>query len=144
MGRRRPRRCGPLARDAVLRLDFVFGIGIPFSCATTTAATTEAPPRRRSRRGRIPKRSQHSELDTVPLSLREQASPFWIILLLVSGDPAYSRIKLAAPSLPNKALTNVRFRGCGGLALFSLGLLPLDKFGPHPSGNVGRLNPAED
>jgi hypothetical protein len=39
-------------------LDFVFGIGISFGCAATLAATTEAPPRRRSRRGRIPKRSQ--------------------------------------------------------------------------------------
>jgi hypothetical protein len=27
------------------------------------------------------------ELDTVPLCLREKASPFWIILLLVEGDP---------------------------------------------------------
>jgi hypothetical protein len=77
-----------LSHDAVLRLDFVLGIGIPFGCAATIVATTEAPPRRRSRRGRIPKRNQRSELDTVPLCLREEASPFWIILLLVSGDPA--------------------------------------------------------
>jgi hypothetical protein len=51
------------------------------------------------------------ELDTVPLYLRTEASPFCIILLLVLGDPAYSRIKLAAPRLPKKALTDVRFRG---------------------------------
>jgi len=46
-----------VGRDAVLRLDLVLGIGISFGCATTIAATTEAPPRRRNRRGRIPKRS---------------------------------------------------------------------------------------
>jgi hypothetical protein len=71
-----------------LHLDFVLGIGTSFGCAPTIAATTEAPPQRRSRRGKIPKRNQRSELDTVPLCLREEASPFWIILLLVSRDPA--------------------------------------------------------
>ena len=75
------------ARDAGLRFDFALVIGISFGCAATIAATTEAPPQRRSRRGRIPKRSQRPELDTVPLCLREKASPFWIILLLVEGDP---------------------------------------------------------
>jgi hypothetical protein len=71
------------ARDVGLRFDFALAIGISFSCAATIAATTEAPPQRRSRRGRIPKRSKHSELDTVPLCPSEEASPFWIILLLV-------------------------------------------------------------
>jgi hypothetical protein len=49
--------------------------------------------------GQDPEAQPGPELDTVPLCLREKASPFWIILLLVSGDPAYSRIKLVAPSL---------------------------------------------
>jgi hypothetical protein len=71
------------ARDAGLRFDFALDIGISFSCAATIAATPEAPPQRKSRRGRIPKRSQRPELDAVPLCLREEASPFWIILLLV-------------------------------------------------------------
>jgi hypothetical protein len=71
------------ARDVDLRFDFALVIGISFGCAATIAATTEAPPQRRSRRGRIPKRSQCPELDTVPLRLRAEASPFWIILLLV-------------------------------------------------------------
>ena len=100
-----------LARDAVFRLDFVFGIGISFGCAATLAATTEAPPRRRSRRGRIPKRSQRPELGTVPLCLCEEASLFWIILLLVEDDSEHPRINLAAPGLPQKTLTNVRYWG---------------------------------
>ena len=99
------------ARDAGLRFDFALVIGISFGCAATIAATTEAPPQRRSRRGRIPKRSQRPELDTVPLCLCEEASPFWIILLLVEGDPEHPRIKLAAPGLPQKTLTNVRYWG---------------------------------
>ena len=74
------------ARDAGVRFDFALVIGISFSCAATIAATTEAPPQRRSRRGRIPKRSQRPELDTVPLGPREEASLFWIILLLVWAD----------------------------------------------------------
>ena len=75
------------ARDAPLRLYVALVIGISFGCAATIAATTEAPPQRTSRRGRNPKRSQASELDTVPLCVREKASPFWVILLLVSRDP---------------------------------------------------------
>jgi hypothetical protein len=39
-------------------------------------------------------------VDTVPLCLREEASPFWIILLLVWGDPAQPKIKLAMQGLP--------------------------------------------
>ena len=103
-----------LACDAGLRFDFALVIGISFGCAATIAATTEAPPQRRSRRGRIPKRSQRPELDTVPLCLREKASPFWIILLLVSGDPAHPKIKLAATKLPKMAPTYVRFLGQSG------------------------------
>jgi hypothetical protein len=57
------------------------------------------------------RRRKRPELDAVPLCLREKASPFWIILLLVEGDPEHPRIKLAAPGLPLKALTNVRFWG---------------------------------
>ena len=64
------------ARATGLRFDLVLVIAISFGCAATIAATTEAPPQRRSRRGRIPKRSQRPELDTVPLCLREEASPF--------------------------------------------------------------------
>ena len=45
--------------------------------------TTEAPPRRWSRRGRIPEHIKSPELTKVPLCLRRNASPFWIILLLV-------------------------------------------------------------
>jgi hypothetical protein len=91
------------ARDAGLRFDFALVIGrISFGCAATIAATTEAPPQRRSRRGRIPKRSQRPELGIVPLCLCEEASPFWIILLLVEGDSEHPRIKLAAPGLPQK------------------------------------------
>jgi hypothetical protein len=71
------------ARDAGLRGDFALVIGISSSGAATIAATTEAPLQRASRRGRIPMRSQRPELDTVPLCLREEASLFWIILLLL-------------------------------------------------------------
>jgi hypothetical protein len=70
-----------------VRFDFALVIGISFGFAATIAATTEAPPRLSSRQGRIPKRSQRPELGTVPLCLREKASPFWIILLLVEGYP---------------------------------------------------------
>jgi hypothetical protein len=57
------------------------------------------------------------ELDTVPLCLREEASPFWIILLLVEGDPEHPRIKLAAPELQKKALTMSAFGGKADIAL---------------------------
>jgi hypothetical protein len=77
------------ARDAGLCFDFALVIGISFSCAAAIAATTEAPPQRRSRRGRIPKRSQRPELDTVPLCLRGNASPFSIMLLLVWANPEH-------------------------------------------------------
>jgi hypothetical protein len=85
-----------------LRFDFALVIGISFGCAATIAATTEAPPQRRSRRGRIPKRSQRPELATVPLCLCEEASPFWIILLLVEDDPEHPWIKVAASGLPQR------------------------------------------
>ena len=93
-----------------VRFDFALVIGISFGCAATIAATTEAPPRLSSRRGRIPKRSQRPELATVPLCLCEEASPFWIILLLVEASE-HPRTKLAAPGLPQKTLTNVRYWG---------------------------------
>jgi hypothetical protein len=48
--------------------------------------------------------------------VREEASPFWIILLLVEGDPEHPRIKLAAPGLPQKALTNLRYWGKADIA----------------------------
>ena len=44
------------ARDVGLRFAVALVIGISFSCAATIAVTTEAPPQRRSRRGRILKR----------------------------------------------------------------------------------------
>jgi hypothetical protein len=95
-------------RDAGLRLVFDLVIGISFGRAATIAATAEAPPQRKSRRGRIPKRSQRPELDTVPLCLHEEASPFWIILLLADeGDPEHPKIKLAESGLPQKALAFV-------------------------------------
>ena len=105
------------SRDASLRLDVALVIGISFGCAATIAATTEAPPRRTSRRGRIPKRSQASELDTVPLSVREKASPFWIILLLVGDDPGHLRIKLAAPGSPQKSADQCPLSGVKRIAL---------------------------
>jgi hypothetical protein len=52
----------------------------------------------------MPKRSQAPELDTVPLCLREQASPFWIILLLVSRDPAQGPNLLRQASLDLPAI----------------------------------------
>ncbi|MGA8750260.1 MAG: hypothetical protein WB563_15830, partial [Pseudolabrys sp.] len=61
--------------------------------------------------GQDPEAQSAPELDTVPLCLRENASPFWIILLLVESDPEHPRTKLAAPGLPQKALTNVRYWG---------------------------------
>ena len=51
--------------------------------------TTEAPPRRWSRRGRIPEHVKSPELSKVPLCLRAIASPFWIILLLVWANPEH-------------------------------------------------------
>jgi hypothetical protein len=88
------------ARDAAVRFDFALVIGISFGFAATIAATTEAPPRLSSRQGRIPKRSQRPELGTVPLCLREKASPFWIILLLVEAilrRDAFGRNEPAPP-----------------------------------------------
>jgi hypothetical protein len=65
----------------------------------------------------IPKRSQRQELDTVPLCLRKEASPFWIILLL--GDRAQPKIKLAIlTGQPNKfdLVTKLRRSGLCVLA----------------------------
>jgi len=55
--------------------------------------TTEAPPRRSSRRGRISERLWRPELPTVPLQSRANASPFWIMLLLVLWGPDYGMIR---------------------------------------------------
>ena len=85
-----------LERDAVLRFGLRLVIGISFGSAATIAATTDAPPQLKSRRGRIPKRSPRLELGTVPLRLREEASPFWIILLLVQGGSEHPMISIAA------------------------------------------------
>ncbi|MGA7039285.1 MAG: hypothetical protein WBZ08_12975, partial [Pseudolabrys sp.] len=81
--------------------------------------------------GRIPKRSQHPELGTVPLGLREKASPFWIILLLVEGDPEHPRTKLAAPGSPQKTLTNVRYWGQSGHRLVRCTCLLLTQSGHY-------------
>jgi hypothetical protein len=97
-----------LGRDVGLRFAFALVIGISFKCAATIAVTTEAPPQQSSRRGRIPKRSQRQELDTVPLCLREEASPFWISLLLIWGDRAQPKIKLTMQGL---SLTMSAFGG---------------------------------
>jgi hypothetical protein len=56
------------------------------------------------------------ELATVPLCLREEASPFWIILLLVEGDPEHPRIKLAAPGLPRRRRPMSAFGGKADMA----------------------------
>src|SRR5262245_4378390 len=53
------------------------------------AVTTEAPPRPRGRQGRIPEHAYRPELATVTLCLHREASPFWIILLLVLADPEH-------------------------------------------------------
>ena len=50
--------------------------------------------------GQDPKRSQRLEPDTLPLYLREEASPFWIILLLVERDLEHPSIKPSALRLP--------------------------------------------
>jgi hypothetical protein len=62
--------------------------------AAVIAATTEAPPRRSSRRGRIPERAYRSELNAVPLCLPGKASLFWIILWLVSRQLGHRMIGL--------------------------------------------------
>src|SRR5262249_34091026 len=53
--------------------------------AGVIAATTAAPPRPCSRRGRIPRARRAPGTVTVPLCSRPNASPFWIMLLLVLG-----------------------------------------------------------
>ena len=88
-----------------------------------------------ARRGRIPKRSLRPELDTVPLCLREKASFFWIILLLVESDPEHPRIKLAAPGMPQKALTNVT--GVKRTLLFAA---QMSAFGQKRTFNLRRIS----
>src|SRR5262249_12526038 len=71
-----------------------FAIGI-LHCvdAASFAATTAAPPRPCSWRGRIP-RASRPETVTLPLCSRTNASPFWIMLLLVLGRPDNGMIRV--------------------------------------------------
>ncbi len=87
--------------------------GSSIRLATTIAAvTTEAPHWRRSRRGRIQPQGQaaSSSRATLPLCYHRKASPFWIILLLVSGRPDH-RIIL----MPQSNQLIRRLAGAGGL-----------------------------
>jgi hypothetical protein len=60
--------------------------------AASFAATTTAPPLPCSRRGRIPRRALVPGTVTVPLCSRTNASPFWIMLLLVWGGTDHAMI----------------------------------------------------
>jgi hypothetical protein len=99
---------GSFAPDVGFRFHFALVIGISFRCAATIAVTTEAPPQQSSRRGRIPKRSSARNWTQYRSVLREEASPFWIILLLIWGDRAQPKIKLAMQGL---SLTMSAFGG---------------------------------
>jgi len=55
--------------------------------------TTEAPPRLSSRRGWISKCRWHPRLQALPLQTQRNASPFWIILLLICGEYDYRMIR---------------------------------------------------
>src|SRR6266436_3731436 len=69
--------------------------GSSIRLATAIAAvTTEAPHWRQSRQGRIQPQGQaaSSSRATLPLCCHRKASPFWIILLLVSGRPDHQII----------------------------------------------------
>jgi hypothetical protein len=58
----------------------------------------------RGRRGRIPEHAYRPELASVTLCLRGEASPFWIILLLVLADLETGHKPPCTPSrLPNLA-----------------------------------------
>src|SRR5262245_23774915 len=63
--------------------------------------TTEAPPRPWSRRGRISERPWCSELTTVPLQLRTNASPFCIMLLLSSTAFEHGMIRFRGGNSSN-------------------------------------------
>jgi hypothetical protein len=78
--------------------------GILHSVATAIgAATTEAPQWPGGRRGRIPEGLFAPGTVTVPLRLRWKASPFWIILLLVSGR-TFPRVRGEGPGLSPRIL----------------------------------------
>ena len=70
--------------------------------------TTEAPQWAYSRRGRIPGRFHRPELATVPLCLRGNASPFWIILLLVWANleplTLNQRVQGSSPCAPTNRI----------------------------------------
>jgi hypothetical protein len=55
--------------------------GSPFGFIAALRRTTEAPPRRPA--GRDPRARHRPELDVLPLQLSENASRFWIMLLLI-------------------------------------------------------------
>src|SRR5262249_43435956 len=59
----------------------------------------EAPPRPSGRRGRISERPQRTELTTLPLQSRPNASPFWIMLLLSLAGLEHSVISMGAHRL---------------------------------------------
>src|SRR5262249_40715740 len=66
----------------------------PLRWCGVIAATTTAPPRPRSRRGRIPRARRAPGTVTLPLCSRTNASPFWIMLLLVLGRPDNGMIRV--------------------------------------------------
>src|SRR5258707_9410667 len=81
-------------------------MGSAVRLATPIAAgITEAPHWRRSRRGGIQPQGQAatSSRATLPLCCHRKASPFWIILLLVSGRPRSSNNPDAAEQSANTA-----------------------------------------
>jgi hypothetical protein len=55
--------------------------------------TTEAPPQLSSRRGRISECRGTPRLQALPLQMQRNASPFWIILLLICGECDYRMIR---------------------------------------------------
>ena len=61
-------------RGTVLRFEFGLLIGISFGSAASIAATAEAPPQRRSRRGRIPERpNAQNHRTTAPITAECQS-----------------------------------------------------------------------
>src|SRR5229473_5352264 len=85
--------------------------GSSIRLATTIAAvTTEAPQGRPSRQGRIQPQGQaaSSRRATLPLCCNRKASPFWIILLLVSGRPDHRIILMPQSNQPIRRLAGRR------------------------------------
>jgi hypothetical protein len=105
------------ARDALLRLDFTLVIGISFGFAATIAATTEAHLSEQAGGAGSRKRTERIEPGTVPLCLREKASPFWIILLLVERDLEHPRTKLQRRDCHRLHCPMSAFGGIAGMAL---------------------------